>query len=85
MALASLAAKKMSTIGALNQGISALCDIFITGGLCYALHTGRTGMKRYVATTRARAPTRLIDSRRRTGNIVDRFMTYAMNCVGLAT
>ncbi|KAI1789712.1 hypothetical protein LXA43DRAFT_1096129 [Ganoderma leucocontextum] len=40
----SLASNEVLIIGGLVQGFAALCDVLITGGLCYYLHNGRSGL-----------------------------------------
>ncbi|OSD02314.1 hypothetical protein PYCCODRAFT_1435649 [Trametes coccinea BRFM310] len=40
-----LSARETLIIGGLVQGLAAMCDVLITGGLCYYLQKGRSGIK----------------------------------------
>ncbi|KZS99911.1 uncharacterized protein LAESUDRAFT_765089 [Laetiporus sulphureus 93-53] len=42
---ASLSSREVLIVGGCVQGLAALCDILITGSLCYYLHSGRGMIK----------------------------------------
>lgn len=52
-----MSSKEVVVVGGLVQGLAALCDILITGGLCYYLQTGRSGLKTFVSAYHNDLPT----------------------------
>ena len=83
--LFDLGSLRVRIVAGLGNGLSALCDILIALGLCFHLHTSRSGFKTCVFARCSSSHLYLSSDHPEfsTDTMIDRLMLYAIACGAL--